>query len=439
MVLVGEEHPHYALRPLIDELGLGDSVRILGYVPLDIFDICIAACDVCINLRRPTAGETSGSFLRALALGKPALVSEIGAFIELPDDIAVKIPVDDREEDWVFEYLRALAEDRPLAEAIGARAQQYAHRECAWPKVAAEYVKFLAEFAPRESTRATPAKVSLPENGSAAASHKLAQTASEIENYIFGFCRSSPLMEEYALTHRKRLVRTIQLTPRAGLGERVLELGCYMQLTPALEKLGYGEVRGAYYGPLGEKQRRSAASAAGEVFGCEIDLFDAERDRFPYPDSYFNTVLCCELIEHLPNDPMHMVTEINRVLAGGGYFLLSTPNIASYRGVHAILHGYHPGLFPAYIKPSQDGTVDPRHSREYTPREVAVLMQAGGFHVEYLETGEYGADDEHAAWTDEFLRRNQCSAELRGAVIYCLGKKTGPVQDRWPKDLYYPP
>ena len=55
MILVGEEHPHYPLRPLIQELRLQDTVRILGYVPLQEFTNCLAACDICLNLRRPTA------------------------------------------------------------------------------------------------------------------------------------------------------------------------------------------------------------------------------------------------------------------------------------------------------------------------------------------------------------------------------------------------
>ena len=33
----------------------------------------------------------------------------------------------------------------------------------------------------------------------------------------------------------------------------MLEMGAYLQITPALKsKLGYGEVRGCYYGPAGE-------------------------------------------------------------------------------------------------------------------------------------------------------------------------------------------
>src|SRR5674476_776453 len=37
----------------------------------------------------------------------------------------------------------------------------------------------------------------------------------------------------------------------------------------------------------------------GRKFECEVDHFDAERDRFPYPDNHFEMVTVCELIEHL--------------------------------------------------------------------------------------------------------------------------------------------
>ena len=78
-------------------------------------------------------------------------------------------------------------------------------------------------------------------------------------------------------------------------------MGAYLQITPALHsKLGYGEVRGCYYGPTGRTDHRTVTSAEGETFACEIDHFDAEKDPFPYPGEYFSTVLCGELIEHRP-------------------------------------------------------------------------------------------------------------------------------------------
>ena len=65
---------------------------------------------------------------------------------------------------------------------------------------------------------------------------------------------------------------------------------------------------------------------------------------------------------------MHLMAEINRILKPGGHLVLTTPNIVSTRALAAILQGYHPGFFPAYIKPKQPGAeVDPRHAREYAP------------------------------------------------------------------------
>jgi SAM-dependent methyltransferase len=247
-------------------------------------------------------------------------------------------------------------------------------------------------------------------------------------------------MEEYALTHLRRLVHTVEITPRGGSDDRVLELGCYMQLTPALAAhCGYGEVLGSYFGPAGQRHQQSVTSSNGETFSCRIDLFDAERDRFPYPDGHFRTVLCCELLEHLAADPMHMIAEINRILALGGWLILSTPSITSFRSAYAVLHGYHPELFSSYIKPATDGSIDPRHSREYAPREIALLVEAGGMQVDLLETGEYQDTQKNFDWIRDFLQAGGCSLDLRGEAIYCRARKTGPVRDRWPKELYYPP
>src|SRR5207344_2765250 len=122
--------------------------------------------------------------------------------------------------------------------------------------------------------------------------------------------------------HRTRLERTLALTPPGGPDDRVLEMGAYLQITPALRsRLGYGEVRGCYYGPAGKVDCRSVTSESGEEIRCDIDLFNAEKDRFPYADGYFSTVLCCELIEHLFEDPMHLMSEVNRIVKPEGFFV----------------------------------------------------------------------------------------------------------------------
>ena len=176
--------------------------------------------------------------------------------------------------------------------------------------------------------------------------------------------------KDYIETHLTRFEKTLAITPLPA--DQMIAFSrwvSYLQITPALKtRLGYGEVRGCYYGPAG-KVERSAASRRidGEQFHCALELFDAEKDRFPYDDGYFSTVLCCELVEHLTEDPMHMMAEINRILRPGGHLVLTTPNIGSLRAIAAILAGYHPGFFPAYIRPRVEGEEpEARHNREYT-------------------------------------------------------------------------
>ncbi len=190
--------------------------------------------------------------------------------------------------------------------------------------------------------------------------------------------------------------------------------------------------------PPGAQTVAAVTSAEGEVFECEVDLFNAEKDRFPYPDEHFSTVLCCELIEHLVEDPMFMMAEINRILKPGGHLVLTTPNIGSLRAIAAILQGYHPGFFPAYIRPAKEGEeTEARHNREYTPKEIMLLLLDAGFEVPVLETGPFREEPKpELAWVSHLLDRYLLSTELRGDGIYAVGRKTGPIQKRYPAWLY---
>ena len=57
----------------------------------------MAACDLHVNLRSPTMGETSGTAIRHSRLGKPLVVSDVGWFAELPEGVALKVGVGDHE------------------------------------------------------------------------------------------------------------------------------------------------------------------------------------------------------------------------------------------------------------------------------------------------------------------------------------------------------
>jgi SAM-dependent methyltransferase len=427
LILVGEEHPDFPLKPLIRTLDLTASARVTGYAPIEDFTGYMSACDIVLNLRYPTVGESSGSLLRAWGLGRASIVSDVGSFRELPDDVCLKAPVDAAEEDTLFEYLDLLVSRPDLARAMGERARCFVDRECNWELAARRYATFLSAVLEGVEWR-DEAPPALPE----AASQPVA--AEQISTWApDGPARA------YVETHLTRLERTLALTPPGGPSDRILEMGAYLQITPALRShLGYGEVRGCYFGKLGQTGRRTAVSAEGETFECEIDHFDAERDCYPYSDGYFTTVLCGELIEHLCQDPMHLMMEVNRILKPGGHLVLTTPNIAALRGIAAILQGYHPGFFHAYIRPAVEGdAVDARHNREYTPREIHQLLENAGFSVVELETGPFrDTPSPEYAWVGRLLEHCSLPAHLRGDGIYAVGRKTGAVRERYPGWLY---
>lgn len=431
MILAGEPHPQLQLESLIRSLDLGLHVRVLGFRPIEEFVGYLAACDIVLNLRYPTVGENSGTLMRALGLGKAVVVSDVGSFSELPESICLKAPVDATEEDHLFEYLNLLVSRPELRKALGARAREWVDTECTWRQVARRYADFLERIA-RNGT--PPDVVESPRVQPPAPSAGV-----EVEpEYMLSWAPNAAA-KAYTETHLSRLEKTLAITPVGGPQDRILEMGSYLQITPALKsRLGYGEVRGCYYGPAGHVEERCIHSSDGEQFHCKIELFDAEKDRFPYSDEYFSTVLCCELAEHLTEDPMYMMSEINRILRPGGHLVLTTPNIGSLRAIAAILAGYHPGFFPAYIRPRVEGEEpEARHNREYTPREVALLFQNSGFEVTLLETGEFRDEPkpEHE-WVKHLLDRYEQPSDLRGDGIYAVGRKTGPVRERFPVWLY---
>lgn len=427
LILVGEPHPELPVNDLIDRLGLSANARVLGFTPIEDFVGYIAACDIVLNLRYPTVGESSGTMLRALGLGKAVLVSDVGSFAEYPDDICLKIPVGSTEEDSIFEFLNLLIEKPSVRETIGARAREWVARECNWDLVARRYLNFLTAVVEGRQ----------PEDESPSPAAPPARPQVKVEpDYLLGWANQDRSAISYVKTHLTRLEKTLAITPPGTSADRILEMGAYLQITPALgSKLGYGEVRGCYYGPAGHTEHREVRSESGEPFTCDIDLFDAEKDPFPYPDEHFSTVLCCELIEHLPSDPMHMMSEINRILRPGGHVVITTPNICSARAISAILHGYHPGFFPAYLRPGDH--TDARHNREYAPRELALLLRDAGFETELLETGPFLEEPkpEHL-WVEHLIALYRLPADHRGDGIYAVGRKTGRVRDRFPSWLY---
>ena len=122
LLLVGATSPGFDLDRRLQRLGLdGAGLVREGYVDESRLWQLMMAADVHVNLRSPTMGETSGTAIRALSLGKPLVVSDVGWFAELPDDVALKIPVDEQEVETLEAALELLATRPDVRSAMGER------------------------------------------------------------------------------------------------------------------------------------------------------------------------------------------------------------------------------------------------------------------------------------------------------------------------------
>ena len=85
LLLAGAAPEHYDPFADIDRLGIRDGVTVTGYVESESdLTACIAACDVALTLRWPTAREISGPWLRCLAAGTPTVVIHLAHLVDVP-------------------------------------------------------------------------------------------------------------------------------------------------------------------------------------------------------------------------------------------------------------------------------------------------------------------------------------------------------------------
>lgn len=125
-VLAGGYRPHeYDVLEDIREFDLEDDVIITDFLDEDPFFDHLVAADIIVNLRYPYGGETSGTLTRALGLGRCCVVVDIGAFSEVPDNCAVKIPW---SEHFITDLGKALSElisDESKRQTLATAAQDW--------------------------------------------------------------------------------------------------------------------------------------------------------------------------------------------------------------------------------------------------------------------------------------------------------------------------
>ena len=142
LVVVGADNTGGGLDRIIDRHDVRDAVRPVGFVGLTKFYLYLKAVDAVINLRYPSAGESSGSIARALAEGRAVICNNYHAFAELPGEAVLKVEIDRPQAEQVGEHLIHLATDRQFKEGIETHARTYAETVLDQQRCASLYLSF---------------------------------------------------------------------------------------------------------------------------------------------------------------------------------------------------------------------------------------------------------------------------------------------------------
>lgn len=237
--------------------------------------------------------------------------------------------------------------------------------------------------------------------------------------------------DDYHLGHRKRLGRTLSvLLDEQPIEGKLLEIGTGAVVPLALKVLVPNlEVHVTEYDLTKPEKGKVTLKKNDFTRSCPVYRVNIEATPLPVADETFDYVLCCEVLEHMEQDPMFMLSEVNRVLKPGGTLILTTPNVVSSRGITRMLRNLEPYFYMQY---RMSGSTD-RHNYEYSLWSLSQVMKAAGF-------GGRG-------WTEDTFADPEMEAVLRlraigyelpqvGDNIFSVARKEGPVVDRYPAVIY---
>lgn len=137
LLIAGEADETLDVIHAATEAGVGSHVTLAGYIEDDEIADYVAASDVCLCMRWPTSRETSASWLRCLASGRPTVSTDLVHTVDVPtldprnwsvlhtggDEQPVGVSIDILDEDHSLRIaMRRLAADATLRATLAANA-----------------------------------------------------------------------------------------------------------------------------------------------------------------------------------------------------------------------------------------------------------------------------------------------------------------------------
>jgi glycosyltransferase involved in cell wall biosynthesis len=148
LLLAGAPDPELDLDALLARHGERDMVHRLGRVEEERIPLVLAASDLCVQLRGPSTGGTSGGVHRALAARRAVVASDLAEQRELPDECVLKLPQDADEVDRLARWLVRAHDEPERLRAMERAAGEHVRARAAWSVVARRQVELLEATPP---------------------------------------------------------------------------------------------------------------------------------------------------------------------------------------------------------------------------------------------------------------------------------------------------
>ncbi len=145
VVMVGRRIEGYDADREVAASGLGGRVTLAPDVSDDDFRAWLCAADIAVDLRFPHRGEVSGSLARAMQAGLPAVVSATGTYLDVPDELVLRVAPGPTDPGELAAQLRLLIDDRGLRVRMGAAARAHVEEVRASEATAHGYERAIVE------------------------------------------------------------------------------------------------------------------------------------------------------------------------------------------------------------------------------------------------------------------------------------------------------
>jgi len=134
--------------------GLGDRVRITGYLSSDDYEAHVMASDVAVQLRTKSRGGTPSGVLDCLVRGVPVIVNNEASYTDYPDDVVIKLPATPEPRD-IAGMLDRCREDPAWLRRQAETGRDYVSRHHSAARCAAEYAAAIEAFVARDRLAGT--------------------------------------------------------------------------------------------------------------------------------------------------------------------------------------------------------------------------------------------------------------------------------------------